>query len=386
MKRRQFGSIRKLPSGKWQARYRGGDGRMVSAPDTFSTKTDASLWLAGVETDQHRGSFLDPKAGRITVEAWSNEWLRTKRGQRPATLAHDRAALAYALPVIGASRVSAVKPLDVRRAVEAMQDAGLKPASVAGYVNVLASLFAAAVEAELIARSPVKRKLLSLAEPAKVERPHLTPAELHLLAASVPERFSALVLVMGALGLRWGEAIALRPAAIDTLRRLLTVDRVVEEVGGHLAVVQATKSDAGRRTIAVPQFVVDAVAAHLATHRAGLDRGGLMFVGERGGTLRRNWRARTFAPAVKAAKLPPTLTVHGLRHVAATYLEEVNAPLRVRQHRLGHAPQGITMGVYTHVPPALDQAVAADLDELLRDPQTANSGTHVARKRVDRRR
>lgn len=80
-------------------------------------------------------------------------------------------------------------------------------------------------------------------------------------------------------------------------------------------------------------------------------------------------------PAVAAAGLPPTLTFHGLRHVAATYLEEVNAPLRVRQHRLGHAPQGVMLRTYTHVPEDLDRAIADRLDALFAEA----CGTGVAR-------
>jgi len=44
---RQFGTVRKLPSGRWQARYRDGSGQMFSAPSTFPTKTDATPFSRG---------------------------------------------------------------------------------------------------------------------------------------------------------------------------------------------------------------------------------------------------------------------------------------------------------------------------------------------------
>lgn len=40
--KRMFGALRRLPSGRWQARYRCLDGRMVPAPQTFATKADAA--------------------------------------------------------------------------------------------------------------------------------------------------------------------------------------------------------------------------------------------------------------------------------------------------------------------------------------------------------
>ena len=57
-RRRTFGYIRKLPSGRWQASYL--DDRTaerVWAPSTFATRTDASLWLSSVETDMARGAM-----------------------------------------------------------------------------------------------------------------------------------------------------------------------------------------------------------------------------------------------------------------------------------------------------------------------------------------
>lgn len=55
MARRSYGTVRKLPSGRWQARYRDGDGARYSAPTTFKTKTEAQRWLSATETDMARG-------------------------------------------------------------------------------------------------------------------------------------------------------------------------------------------------------------------------------------------------------------------------------------------------------------------------------------------
>ena len=43
---RGAGTLRQLPSGRWQARYRDRDGSLLSAPFTFDTRLDASTWLA----------------------------------------------------------------------------------------------------------------------------------------------------------------------------------------------------------------------------------------------------------------------------------------------------------------------------------------------------
>ncbi len=69
-KTRSFGSIRKLPSGRWQARYRAADGLLRSAPHTFTRKADASRWLALTEAELLNGGWTDPEAGRVPFLAY----------------------------------------------------------------------------------------------------------------------------------------------------------------------------------------------------------------------------------------------------------------------------------------------------------------------------
>jgi len=91
-----------------------------------------------------------------------------------------------------------------------------------------------------------------------------------------------------------------------------------------------------------------------------------VFLGPRGGILRRSFEARIFRPAVEAAGLPPALTFHGLSHVATTLMIANNEHPKVIQHRLGHADPAMSLGVYGHVPHDLDQATANRLEDLFR--------------------
>ena len=63
--RRRFGSVRRLPSGRWQARYWDAAGNRLTAPTTFATKTDAQRWLSAAETDMARGDWHDPRLGDL---------------------------------------------------------------------------------------------------------------------------------------------------------------------------------------------------------------------------------------------------------------------------------------------------------------------------------
>jgi integrase len=367
MSRRSFGTIRKLGSGRFQVRYRNSAGRTVPGPGTFATKGDAQRWLATAEADQLRGTFVDQRGLRLIFDEWAEEWLASKPGQRAATLARDRAAIrTHFSPAIGPLALPAVTPGHIRSIVVAMQAAGLSPKSVRTYAGTLQAIFGAAVDSDLLTRSPVRPRTLGLAPVRRPERPTLTAEELLRLADAMPPRYRVLVLLAGTVGLRWGEAIGLRVADVDFLRRRLSVRQTVEEVSGHVRVVATTKSEAGKRTFALPAFLVDELAAHLAAHRPGVAPDDLVVLGPKGGLLRRSFEARVFRPAVEAAGLPANLTFHGLRHVATTLMIANNEHPKVIQHRLGHADPAMSLGVYGHVPDDLDDAVAGRLDGLFR--------------------
>jgi hypothetical protein len=85
--RRSFGSLRRLPSGRWQARYRDAAGKSHTAPQTFATRPEAARFLAQVETDLARGEWTDPRAGRVSFAEWAARWQATTTNLRPNTRA-----------------------------------------------------------------------------------------------------------------------------------------------------------------------------------------------------------------------------------------------------------------------------------------------------------
>ena len=188
MSRRSFGTIRKLGSGRYQVRYRNSVGRMVAGPGTFATRAEAQRWLATAEADHLRGTFVDQRGLRLTFDEWVEEWLAAKPGQRAATLARDRAAIdTHFSPAIGHLTLPAVTPTHVRSIVTAMQARGLSPKSVRTYVGTLQAIFGAAVDSDLLARSPVRPRALGLETVRRPERPTLTADELvHLAEAVAP--------------------------------------------------------------------------------------------------------------------------------------------------------------------------------------------------------
>lgn len=164
--RRRFGAVRQLPSGLWQARYPDPvTGRLTAAPDRFRTKTDAEVWLSEEETKILRGTWVNPTAGKITVRDWGERWFHSARVTLKAkTVGSYESLLRTTIyPTFGDTDVGAVKPIHVsewvaklRRRKSARTGQPLSASRVRQAYRVLSLLMAAAVENELIGRSPCR--------------------------------------------------------------------------------------------------------------------------------------------------------------------------------------------------------------------------------------
>lgn len=118
--RRRFGRVRKLPSGRWQVRYPGPDGRDRTAPSTFATNTDAARFLASVEVDMGRGVWLDPVRSGVSLRDYSRAWLdeRTVRGRPLAARTRETYQHSldhWILPSLGSLPLDRITPAAVRR-------------------------------------------------------------------------------------------------------------------------------------------------------------------------------------------------------------------------------------------------------------------------------
>ncbi|MFJ6464687.1 hypothetical protein ACIQM0_27275, partial [Streptomyces sp. NPDC091387] len=85
-RRREFGTVRQLPSGRWQTRYWAPDGSRRTAPETFDTRTEAQTWLTLTQADIERKHWVDPDAGSINFETYAQ--CRCLRGASSSSPGH----------------------------------------------------------------------------------------------------------------------------------------------------------------------------------------------------------------------------------------------------------------------------------------------------------
>lgn len=213
------------------------------------------------------------------------------------------------------------------------------------------------LDSDIIVRSPCRK--INLPEHSKTEMRFLTAEEVSDLASVIDEQYRALVMTAAYAGCRFGELAGLKTHRLDLLRRTLTVTESLSEVRGQVRLAPP-KTAAARRQLALPKFLTEELNHHLAIWPPTAE--GFVFSSPQGGPLlRRNFRRRTWLPAVRASVDEP-MRFHDLRHTHAAMLIAQGEHPKVIQNRLGHSSIKVTLDTYGHLFDGLDEAAAERLD------------------------
>lgn len=371
MARRDFGSVRRRESGRWQSRYRDPNGRIQTR--MFATKGDAARFLAGVRADLDRGEWFDPNAGRQFVSDYAHGWVKTRR-VRGRPLAPRTVALynwlldKHILPSIGHLQLRQLTPAVIREwHGKLTSPTGPGAITAAKCYRLLRSICTSAVAEEEIPRNPCA--VPGAGQESSPERPVATVPQVLTLAEKVGERWQALVLLAAFCSLRFGELAALKRKDIDLDEATVTVRVSVSDLPGGVRHVGPPKSDAGRRGVTIPAAIVPAIRDHLDRF-AQPGENGLVFVGPLGGVLRESnfvndvWHKATAAVGI------PHVHFHDLRHTGNTLAAATGASLRELMVRMGHASPKAALR-YQHATRDRDAAIARALSDLVEQSQPA---------------
>jgi len=357
--RRQFGAVRKRQSGKWEARYRDSAGQVHYR--YFMSANEADKFLATVHTDILRGDWIDPRQATRTVADLAEEWMRSKRNLRPRTDALYRTVLrVHILPVFGTMKLEAVTHEQLEKWLHDQATEGRHSNSTTNRsFKLFSQMMKFALQRRYIRFNPCD----PVSPPAEDKRKVvvLTPAQVADLAEAAGEvqpQYRTLVLLAAYGGLRWGECVGLGIGAVNILRATVTVERQLHPDGR----LDEPKSDAGTRTVKLPRWLADTLAATIAGRKPSValrpEHADLVFLSDEGMPLRNaNFGRRVWWPTVSAA-LPEHLQgfrFHDLRHTAVAIAidsaRQVGEPLNAKalQVRMGHASIQMTFDRYGHL-------------------------------------
>ncbi|MGO9162738.1 MAG: tyrosine-type recombinase/integrase [Streptosporangiaceae bacterium] len=340
---------------------------MRSAPMTFARRADAVRWLALKEAEIKRGDWIDPDRGSVVFGDYAEQWIQD-RVLKVRTADLYRALLRnHLLPTFGQVRLADIDEAAIRRWRKERLSAGpvasrpFGPVTVAKAYRLLHAIFVTACDDDrLVRRNPCR------IEGAGVEHsPEREIASLPVVFAvadALPVRYRAMVLLATFAGLRWGELAGLRRENIDLEAREIRIVETTAELDKGGLLPETPKSRAGRRTVAFPAELVPELRWHLERFAEPGERG-LVFVGPKGGPLRRsNFRPIWHAARSKAGA--PGLHFHDLRHVGGTLAAATGASMKELMARLGHSSTRAAL-IYQHASRDRDQAIANALGSLM---------------------
>ncbi|TDT95342.1 site-specific recombinase XerD [Streptomyces sp. 846.5] len=383
---------------RWQVRYRDHDGKQCK--ENFEKRSQADARAAEVETDLNRGTYIDPKAGKVTLREFAEDWLAARTSD-PSTIAvQARHLRLHILPVLGSRPLRALRPSTVQAWLSGLVATGMQPTYANGILGTLSSILGAAVDDEAISKNPCRAASV---KPPKVVKAKIVPwtvERVTAVLAALPGRYTCMGILAAGCGLRQGEILGIGPDDIDFLRGVVHVRRQVKHVDYKR--VFALPKGKKVREVPLPPKVAAALAAHMKAYPAvrvvlpwaTLDGEptpvSLFFTTvESANALDSNsFNSRIWKPVLAKAGVIPTPKkgeryaaadedgMHALRHHFASVLLDGGETITALSEYLGHHDPAFTLRTYAHMMPTsegrtkrvIDAALGASIDALISGP------------------
>lgn len=255
----------------WRARWRGPDGILESKPG-FRTRKDAEKYGRDQEAAIRNNTYIAPRAGLITLNDWVNRWFPSLDLEL-TTLSNYRYQIeVHILPTFGDKSLASLTPEQIAAWEIETVRRGYGQRTAQDARSTLATILADAIP-RYIQTNPAERKrgkgrkgLRRIARRQKAEKAWATP----LQALLVAERCAALsgrdadfvmILTIAYTGMRWSEAIGLRPACVRD--DLIDINWKLYELNGRF--YGGHPKDGSIRPADLPPFLAELLAQHLDT-------------------------------------------------------------------------------------------------------------------------
>ncbi len=340
------------------------------------TKRQAQVECARLISEMQGGTYLEP--GKLTIAAYFARWLEHVRPQiSPRTFErYSEIVTKNILPELGGVQLAKLRPVQIsemyaKALTSGRKDGtgGLAPASVIYIHRVFKHGLAQAVRWEMLSRNPA-----DAVDPPKGERPEMraldTAGAAALLEAVRPLRLFVPAMLALTCGMRRGEICALRWRSVDLANAQIAVVGSVEQT--RQAIRDKAPKNGRARAVAMTTLAVDELRRHKVSQAEELLRFGIrqsddiyVVAQADGRPLKPNSLTHEFARFIAGTTLP-RVRFHDLRHSHATHLLASGVHPKIAQERLGHSSIAITLDLYSHVLPGMQEDAASRVDAVLR--------------------
>jgi integrase len=379
------GSIARRKDGRYMARITIGrnpdTGKLKRVSFYGKTRQEVAEQLARALSDLGRGTYVSPH--KLTVGAWLDTWLHEykKPSVRPVTYDSYATTIRYHLrPSLGHIALKDLRPDQVQRFYNDKRDAGLSPRTVRYLPTILHGALKQAFKNQLVTRNVSEATTLPGGRTRKMRPLSLEEVHQFLTAVKDDRLFAAMFLELGT-GVRRGELLGLRWQDLDLEAGVLHVRQTLVRVGNHEAaaggrrtrlIFQEPKTEQSRRTIPIPEEIIEALRRHKARQAQerllmgeAYEDHGLVFCQANGLPIDPRNFTRAFERLLQQAGIP-RIRFHDGRHTFATLMLELGEAPKTVQTMLGHTKIDTTLDIYSHVSLDLERKASARLNAVLR--------------------
>jgi len=350
----------KLDNGVWKARcrYRDLDGvtrqiQRLGPPDEFDQygKLAEDALIAALSERRRLAISEEVTQDTKVVDLVERHMTRLEEdGRSPVTMSTYRYTTTKLKKFIGGLRVNESTPARIDAAIRSIQSAHGETMARQSK-SILQGALQLAVMANSLSTNPV-RDVNSIKRKAKPKgAPALDAVEVRALLAKLQESERCQeadlvdpITILIATGLRRSELMGLRWSDFDPETGTLTVSgKVVRVLGEGIRWIPETKTEAGHRTVALPQFAVNALQAR--REQPFLGQQAHIFAST-AGTLRdpnnfaKQWRS------VRTDLGAPDVSSHSFRKTIATLIDDEGLSARIGADQLGHSNVSMTQDRY----------------------------------------
>ncbi|WP_413810822.1 tyrosine-type recombinase/integrase [Streptomyces sp. OE57] len=355
------------PAGKRTTIRRGG----------FPTQDAARSALRRMLEGEAGGFNADPNQ---TVADYLTTWLEAKAlTLKPTTLVRYRDYVTHDLiPALGTLRLDDLAYRHIAGFARAQLATGRGRVTLHRCLATLSSALGDAVRQRRLAHNPAKPSVLP--RPPAAERTIWTPEEAARFLRHCHHAdplMADFVEVLIGTGMRKGEALGLHWADVHLDEQVLYVRYTLSAINNSRLVITTPKTRSSKNWVAISPRVAAALQHQTppgpATPRPDDPYSGLVFTRPNGQPLRPQTLLDHFKRLAAQAKVP-IITLHDLRHVAATVPITAGIPLLTVSKTLRHSTVSTTANIYSHLTRQAARDAVEAIDKALTKADTGHTG------------